>query len=70
MTSKVMTIDITDREKQLLAEMFEAAEKELITGIDHADTREYRKRLKERLRILEALHAKIGAEQRSSDLVH
>ena len=65
-----MTIEITDREKQVLAEMFEAAEKELIVGIDHADTREYRKQLKERLRIMEALHAKIGGGQRSSDLVH
>jgi hypothetical protein len=65
-----MTIDINDREMQLLAEMFDVAEKELITGIDHADTREYRQKLKDRLGIVEALHAKLGMTQRSSDLVH
>ena len=65
-----MTIEITDREKQVLGELFEAAEKELIAGIDHADTREYRKKLKERLRVMEALRAKIGVDQHSSDLVH
>ena len=65
-----MTIEITDREQQILAEMFEAAERELLTGIDHADTRDYRKKLKERLRIMEALQAKIGVRAQSSDLIH
>jgi hypothetical protein len=65
-----MTIEITDREKEILGELFEAAERELIAGIDHADTREFRRKLKDRLRVMEALRAKIGAEQRSSDLIH
>ena len=65
-----MTIEITDREKEVLGELFETAEKELIAGIDHADTREFRKKLKDRLRVMEALRAKLGVEQRSSDLVH
>jgi hypothetical protein len=65
-----MTIEINEREKQVLAEIFEAAEKELLAGIDHADTRDYRTKLQERLRIVEGLQAKIGVERRSSDLVH
>lgn len=64
-----MTIDINDREQQALAEMFEAAEKQLIAGIDHSDVRDYRKKLKERLRILEGLHVKITGE-RLADASH
>jgi len=54
-----MTIEITEGETQLLRDMCEAEEKELIAGIDHADTREYRKRLQERLRSVESLHGKV-----------
>ena len=58
-----MLLEITDSERQFLMEVVEDASKTLLQEIDHADSREYRKRLQERMRILEQLGTKIQGPQ-------
>ena len=55
------TLEITTQEKQLLLELFESAEREMILGIDHSDSRIYRTRLQNRLGLLEKLKAKVDS---------
>jgi hypothetical protein len=52
-------LNLTDQEQQLLLELLEAAHKEMIQGIDHTDTRDYRELLKQKTELLEGLIAKI-----------
>jgi hypothetical protein len=52
-------LNLTDQERQLLLELLEAAHKEMIQGIDHTDTREYRELLKQKIALLEELMVKI-----------
>jgi hypothetical protein len=55
-----MRVDITTSEHQFLIELFEATERELIQGIDHAQySREYREKLKKRLDVLAELRKKL-----------
>jgi hypothetical protein len=55
-----MRIEITNSERQFLIELFEATERELIQGIDHAEySREYREMLKKQLQILGELRKKL-----------
>jgi hypothetical protein len=54
-----MLLEISNSERQYLTEVIEAASRSIIHEIDHTDSREYRKRLQERLKILEDLVVKI-----------
>jgi hypothetical protein len=56
-----MRVEITLPEKELLIELFDSAERELIQGIDHADNRDFRAKLREQLELLEALRDKLGS---------
>ena len=50
-----MLLEITESERHLLLEIVEAASRTMLHEIDHTDSREYRKRLRERLHVLEHL---------------
>jgi hypothetical protein len=54
-----MKLEITDGERELLHELMEAEQKRLIQELDHADSRDYKALLKERLRLLEELLGKV-----------
>jgi|SwirhisoilCB1_FD_contig_41_4772369_length_581_multi_4_in_0_out_0_2 hypothetical protein len=58
-----MLLEITDSERQFLTEVVENASKEMLHEIDHTDSREYKKRLQDRMRILEQLARKIQEPQ-------
>jgi hypothetical protein len=50
---------LTDQEREFLAELLASAEKELLLEIHHADTRDYRTKLHERLSLLESVRKKL-----------
>ena len=54
-----MTFEITDQEGEILREMLEAAHKGTIHELHHADASEYRRMLKDRLRIIETLISRL-----------
>ncbi len=58
-----MLLEITDLERQFLIEVIEIASKTMLQEIDHTDSREYKKRLQDRMRILEHLAKKIRQPQ-------
>jgi len=58
-----MNLNITEEERKLLLELFQATEKELIAGIDHADARDYKKKLRDQLEVLEKLKTKLQSDQ-------
>jgi hypothetical protein len=58
-----MLAEITDSEQQLLIEILDAASKTTQREIDHTDTREYRRKLLERMNLLERLSEKIKEAQ-------
>jgi hypothetical protein len=58
-----MLLEITDSERRSLMEVVEAASKTMLQEIDHTDSREYRRQLQERLRILEDLARKMKEPQ-------
>ena len=64
-----MVLEITNSERDLLFELIESAHREMIQEIDHTDTRNFRKLLKEKLELLEHVGAKIGAE-RTQEALH
>jgi len=61
-----MVLEITNAERDLLFELIESAHQEIIQEIDHTDTREFRKRLQERLELLEQVRVKVGASRDES----
>jgi hypothetical protein len=58
-----MLAEITDSERQLLVELIESASRTTLHEIDHTDTREYRRKLLERMHLLERLSEKIKEAQ-------
>jgi hypothetical protein len=54
-----MKIEMTDQEQKLLLELVEAQPKQIIQELDHTDTRDYKAILRDRLRTLEGLLAKV-----------
>lgn len=55
-------MNITDKEKGLLIELLTSAQAELIHQLHHTDTQQYKKMLKEKASLLEALQEKLKAE--------
>ena len=55
-----MLLEITDSERRSLIEVVEAASRAMLHEIDHTDSREYRKQLQERLKVLEDLAKKFN----------
>ena len=54
-----MLLEITDSERNLLMELVDSASRTIVHELDHTDTREYRKKLHDRMRILEHLSRKM-----------
>ena len=54
-----MTLDITEKERQLLLEVIGREEKEIIQGLDHTESRDYKALLRKRLEIIEGLLRKV-----------
>ena len=54
-----MNLEITEQEKDLLLELIESAERAAILGIDHADSREYKELLRNRLDLLASTKKKL-----------
>ena len=57
-----MRIEMTDKEQKLLLELVEGEQKQIIQELDHADSRDYRAILRDRLRTLEGLLAKVRSQ--------
>jgi hypothetical protein len=56
-----MLAEISNSEQLLLLELIESAKKTMLHEIDHTDTREYRRKLQERIKLLDGLAEKIQA---------
>ncbi len=54
-----MKTEMTDKEQKLLLELVEAEQKQIIQELDHAGSRDYKAILRDRLRTLEGLLAKV-----------
>ena len=55
----VMALEVTNRERELLLELAEWEQKRVIQELDHADIRDYKAILRERLHVLEELLVKV-----------
>jgi len=58
-----MQLEITDSERTFLLELVDTASRTILHELDHTDTREYRKKLHDRIRMLEHLASKIKQSQ-------
>jgi hypothetical protein len=58
-----MLLEITDSERNTLMELVDSASRTILHELDHTDTREYRKKLQDRMRILEHLSRKMQEPQ-------
>lgn len=61
-----MTLDLTDQEREYLEELLEAAHKNKLHGLHHAQTSDYKLILKDKVRIIEALESKLMMEKKSA----
>jgi hypothetical protein len=57
-----MNLEMTENEQKLLLELVEGEERQIIHELDHADTRDYKVILRDRLRTLEGLLVKVQVE--------
>jgi hypothetical protein len=62
-----MNLEINDRERELLAELFDEKQKHLIREINHTDTIDYERLLKQKLEVLEGLMRRMGQDPRQAD---
>src|SRR5436190_785444 len=62
-----MVLEITNPERDLLFALIESAHREMIQEIDHTDTRDFRKLLKNKLDLLERVVAKDVGEAGRDD---
>jgi hypothetical protein len=60
-----MNIEITDNEQKFLLELLEGEQKQIVQELDHTDSRDYKTILRERLRTLEGLLAKVQSRAAS-----
>ena len=55
-----MNLEITDDERDFLRELFEEKQKHMIQEINHTDTIDFERMLKNKLEVLEGLMRKMG----------
>ncbi len=55
-----MNVEITDQERDFLKELFEEKQKHMIQEINHTDTIDFERMLKQKLALLEELMRKVG----------
>lgn len=60
-----MKLEITEKEQELLLELIGEEQKRFIQELDHTDSRDYKAIVRERLRILEGLLAKVKTRTNS-----
>lgn len=58
-----MLLEITDSEKQYLLEVADAASRTMLHEIEHTDSREFKKRLREKLHALEHVIRKMKEQE-------
>lgn len=56
-----MRLELDPRETEMMIALLDAARRERLHQIHHADSRDYRERLKNEVRLIEAVLAKLGA---------
>ena len=56
-----MTLEMTEKETDLLLELIESSEEAAIRSMNHADSRAFKHVLRKRLQVLASLKAKIRA---------
>jgi hypothetical protein len=56
----IMNIELTDDERDFLREVFEEKQKRMIQEIDHTDTLDYERILKQKLDLLEGVIRKLS----------
>jgi hypothetical protein len=56
----IMNIELTDDERDFLREVFEEKQKRMIQEIDHTDTLDYERMLKQKLDLLEGVIRKLS----------
>lgn len=54
-----MNLEITDEERELLDEIFEEKHKHMIHELNHTDTLDFERMLKQKINLLEGLMAKL-----------
>jgi hypothetical protein len=54
-----MSFEITDEEREFLSELFEEKQKHLIQEINHTDTIDFERMLRQKLSVLEGLMGKL-----------
>lgn len=54
-----MTFDISDRERELLLDLFQSDHKKLLHELHHTSTFSFKQLLKEKIKALEELNAKV-----------
>ena len=59
-----MNLEISDEEREFLGELFEEKQKHLIQEINHTDTLDFERLLRQKIEVLEGLMQKIGQEAR------
>ncbi len=59
-----MNLEINDEERELLTEVFEEKQKHLIQEINHTDTIDFERLLKNKIEVLEGLMRKVGQDPR------
>jgi hypothetical protein len=55
-----MNVEITDQERDFLRELFEEKQKHMIQEINHTDTIDFERMLKQKLELLEGIMRKVG----------
>ena len=55
-----MTLDINDEERQFLNELFDEKQKHLIQELNHTDTLDFERMLRQKIEVLEGLMQKVG----------
>lgn len=61
-----MNLEITVDEQDFLRELLEEKHKRMIQEIDHTDTIDFERMLKQKLAVLEGLKEKVGSSQPAS----
>jgi hypothetical protein len=54
-----MLLEITESERNTLMELVDSATRTIVHELDHTDTREYRRKLQDRMRVLEHISKKM-----------
>lgn len=58
-----MTFELNDRECEFLRELLEATHKETLHEIHHTDTANYKRLLRDQVKVIEELRAKLSLEK-------